>query len=232
MHTWRCVLAEWQLLRARVLRTRLGLWLALLGGGLGWLALSAGGGAAALEGLSLRLGALSAVLCVAFGVGSDLDRAALRLTLTHPTTPTAVAAGRWLGATTIAAIVTLAATAAVAGDTGTAGTAWLRAVAAGVASGGATAGCALFVVALGGNALAGVLFFYMVFLSGLHPAGLEPLMAPGVWRAAATAILELTPSLWRYRGLASGAVGAWLHAFAWMAGGVVVAGLLLKRRGR
>jgi len=109
------VLAEWQLLRARILRTRLSLWLTLLAGGLGWLALSAGGGAVALEQLALRLGALSAVLCVAFGAGSDLDRAALRLTLTHPTTPTAVAAGRWLGATAIATIVTLAATAAVAG---------------------------------------------------------------------------------------------------------------------
>jgi uncharacterized protein YjeT (DUF2065 family) len=226
------VLAEWQLLRARVLRTRLSLWLALLGGGLGWLALRAGGGAVALEQLALRLGALSAVLCVAFGAGSDLDRAALRLTLTHPTTPTAVAAGRWLGATTVATIVTLAATTAVAGDTGAAGGVWLRALAAGVGTAGATAGCALFVVALGGNALAGALFFYMLLLSGLHPAGLEPLMAPGVWRTAATAILEVTPALWRYRGLAAGAAGAWLHALAWMAGGVVAAGLLLRPRGR
>jgi len=226
------VLAEWQLLRARILRTRLGLWVALLGSGLGCLALRSGGGAAVLEGLALRLGAASAVLCVAFSVGSDLDRAALRLTLTHPTTPIAVAAGRWLGATTTAAIVTLAATAAVAWDSGSGGVAWLHAAVAGVGTAGATAGCALCVVVLGGNALAGVLFFYMVLLSGLHPVGLEPLLAPGVWRNAAAAILEVTPTLWRYRGLAAGAVGAWLHAVAWMTGGVVVAGSLLGRRGR
>ena len=226
------MLAEWQLLRARILRTRLSLWLTLLAGGLGWLALSAGGGAVALEQLALRLGALSAVLCVAFGAGSDLDRAALRLTLTHPTTPTAVAAGRWLGATAIATIVTLAATAAVAGDTGAAGGTWLRALAAGAGVAGATAGCALVVVSLGGNALAGVLFFHLLLLSGLHPVGLEHLLAPGVWRTAATAVLEVAPALWRYRGLAAGAGGAWLHALAWMAGGVVAAGLLMKWRGR
>ncbi len=226
------MLAEWQLLRARVLRTRLGLWLTLLGGGLGWLALSAGGGAAALNGLSLRLGALSAVLCVAFSAGSDLDRAALRLTLTHPTTPVAVAAGRWLGATAMAAIVTLAATAAVAWDSGSGGVVWLRAAVAGVGTAGATAGCALCIVVLGGNALAGVLFCYLVLLSGLPPAGLDPLMAPGVWRSTAAAVLHLTPALWRYRGLAAGAVGAWLHALAWMAGGVGAAGLLLRRRAR
>src|SRR6266581_3758816 len=38
MHWLRCVLAEWQLLRARLVRSRLGLWLLLLGGGGVWLA--------------------------------------------------------------------------------------------------------------------------------------------------------------------------------------------------
>ncbi len=234
MHTLRCVFAEWQLLRARLLRTRLGLWLLLLSGGFAWLGISAGGGGAALEGLALRVGALSAILCVAFGAGSDLDRAALRLTLTHPTTPTAVAAGRWLGATTAASIVTLTATAVVAWGTGggAAGLPWLRAALVGVGTAGATAGCALMLVAIGGNALAGGLFLYMVLLSPLSPVGVEHVIGPGWLRRAAMLVLSVTPSVWRYRELAAGAGGAWLHALAWMTGGVLVAGRLLRRGDR
>jgi len=39
----------------------------------------------------VRVGLLAAALVVAFGAGSDADRAALPLALTHPTTPAAVA---------------------------------------------------------------------------------------------------------------------------------------------
>src|SRR3989441_3669540 len=100
----RCVLAEWQLLRARLVRSRLGLWLLLLGGGGAWLATRG----APLTILAPHLAMLGAVLGVAFSVGSDVDRAAVALTLTHPTTPLAVAAGRWLAAVTAAGILLLA----------------------------------------------------------------------------------------------------------------------------
>src|SRR5881397_2515519 len=104
MHWLRCVLAEWQLLRARLVRSRLGLWLLLLSGGGAWLATRG----APLTILAPHLAMLGAVLGVAFSVGSDVDRAAVALTLTHPTTPLAVAAGRWLAAVTAAGIVVLA----------------------------------------------------------------------------------------------------------------------------
>src|SRR6266487_3744790 len=104
MHWLRCVLAEWQLLRARLVRSRLGLWLLLLGGGGVWLATRG----APLTILAPHLAMLGAVLGVAFSVGSDVDRAAVALTLTHPTTPLAVAAGRWLAAVTAAGILLLA----------------------------------------------------------------------------------------------------------------------------
>src|SRR6184192_4025406 len=83
MHWLRCVLAEWQLLRARLVRSRLGLWLLLLSGGGAWLATRG----APLTILAPHLAMLGAVLGVAFSVGSDVDRAAVALTLTHPTTP-------------------------------------------------------------------------------------------------------------------------------------------------
>src|SRR5207249_74026 len=78
MHWLRCVLAEWQLLRARLVRSRLGLWLLLLSGGGAWLATRG----APLTILAPHLAMLGAVLGVAFSVGSDVDRAAVALTLT------------------------------------------------------------------------------------------------------------------------------------------------------
>src|SRR2546427_11886831 len=81
-----CILAEWRLARTRLVRSRLGLWLLLLVTGF------------VLVGrhpviLALDTGMLAAVLAVAFTAGADSDHAALALTLTHPTTPLAVAAG-------------------------------------------------------------------------------------------------------------------------------------------
>src|SRR2546428_8552617 len=104
VHWLRCVLAEWQLVRARLVRSRLGIWLLLLGAGGAWLAARG----ASLTVLAPQIAMLGAVLGVAFTVGSDADRAALALTLTHPTTPLAVAAGRWLAAVTAARLLLLA----------------------------------------------------------------------------------------------------------------------------
>jgi len=82
---------------------------------------------------------LAAVLAVAFTAGADSDRAALALTLTHPTTPLAVAAGRWLAASIVAGICVGLACGAQAGRwDGDAAGLW-RAAAGGVAAAGATA---------------------------------------------------------------------------------------------
>src|SRR4029077_9057065 len=96
MLAWRCALVEWQGVRARLVRTRLGLWLLALV--VSQLALPGSADAADLA----RLGLLAATLAVAFGAGSDADRPALPLALSHPTTPTAVAAGRALSAIVVA----------------------------------------------------------------------------------------------------------------------------------
>ena len=225
----RCVLAEWQLVRARLLRSRLGLWLLLLAAGGAWLALRTAG-AAGLTPLALRVGMLGAILCVAFGAGADADRAALALTLTHPTTPAAVAVGRWLAAVSAATIATLAAVIAVAGLTDATGWAVVRAALAGVGAAGAAAACALPSVWLGGNALAGVLFVYIAGLSAIPPAALRDWVALAPLRDIGIAVLELAPSLWRYRALATGDVGAWLHAVGWTVIGVVLASVVVRKR--
>src|SRR2546430_1971000 len=112
---------------------------------------------------------LAAVLAVAFTAGADSDRAALALTLTHPTTPLAVAAGRWLAASIVAGICVGLACGAQAGRwDGDAAGLW-RAAAGGVAAAGATAACALALVWAGGNAAAGLLFLYVFVISGLGP---------------------------------------------------------------
>src|SRR2546426_9236369 len=79
VHWLRCVLAEWQLVRARLVRSRLGIWLLLLGAGGAWLAARG----ASLTVLAPQIAMLGAVLGVAFTVGSDADRAAIALTLTR-----------------------------------------------------------------------------------------------------------------------------------------------------
>src|SRR5258708_36161077 len=101
MFAYRSALAEWRVVRARVVRTRLGLWLLALA--VTALALP---GTTEADGL-VRVGLLAAALVVAFGAGSDADRAALPLALTHPTTPAAVAAGRALAGAAVADAVVL-----------------------------------------------------------------------------------------------------------------------------
>lgn len=228
----RCVLAEWQLVRARLVRSRLGLWLLLLGAGFAWL--GSRGAGTDLTPIALRVGTLGAILCVAFCAGGDADRAALALTLTHPTTPAAAALGRWLAALTAATIPMLASTAFVAVQRGSDGTAAAAAALAGLGASGAVAACTLLAVWVGGNALAGVLFVYVAVLSAVQPAALRGLFASGPLRSIGIGILEVTPSLWRYRHLAAGEGerDAWLHAVAWVVAGVGLASVVARRRFR
>src|SRR3989442_1349911 len=87
-----CVHAEFLLAFPRLTRTRLGVSLVALGTTLVWL------NAHAFDALTVTLqaGALGSILGAAAIVGHDTDRAALTTALTHPTTPLAIATGRWL----------------------------------------------------------------------------------------------------------------------------------------
>ena len=220
-----CILAEWRLARTRLVRSRLGLWLLLLVTGF------------VLVGrhpviLALDTGMLAAVLAVAFTAGADSDRAALALTLTHPTTPLAVAAGRWLAASSVAGICVGLACGAQAGRwDGDAAELW-SAAAGGVAAAGATAACALALVWAGGNAAAGLLFLYVFVISGLSPPAVAVVLGGGLASRMAGVVVEVLPGVWRYARLAGGDSGAWLHAVSWAVGGVAAAALVLARRTR
>src|SRR5256884_9011077 len=108
--------------------------------------------------LAPHVAMLGAVLGVAFTAASDGDRAALSLILTHPTTPLAVATGRWLAALTAAGTLVLALLFVTgAASFGPAGL-LVRAGAAACGAAAAAAGCPLVAGAAGGNGLAGVLF--------------------------------------------------------------------------
>ncbi|HEV8304416.1 MAG TPA: hypothetical protein VGQ25_05620 [Gemmatimonadales bacterium] len=218
MHFLRCVLAEWALVRPRLLRTRLGPWLIALGAGLVWL------GHHGVDPVSVALyaGAFGAVLGAAFGAGADADRAALVVTLTHPSTPLAVAAGRWLAAVLPAAGLTLACVVAVGGEP--------AAALPGVATAAAVAGCALPAVLALGTGAALALSACLAVAGAAPPEHLVGLADPGLARLAAASALELGPALWRYREVQTGAVAALLHAAAWAALGVVLASGLVARR--
>src|SRR2546425_3290175 len=120
--------AEWRLLQARALRTRLGIWLVAIGAGTLWLAHETAD--ASLVTLALRSGMLAAVLAVA-AAGGEADRAFLAYTLTYPVAPLVVVAARWLAATLAAVLVTLGCVIAQAGVTQFDAVAPARALAAG-----------------------------------------------------------------------------------------------------
>lgn len=220
MHFLDCVLAEWALVRPRLLRTRFGAWLALLGVALIWL----GSRGADPLAIALHAGALGAVIGAAFAAGTDADRAALAITLTHPTSPLAVACGRWLAAVTAASGLSIACLLALGWDAG--------AALAGIAAAAAVAGCALAAVLAVGNGAAIALFTCMVLAGLAPPEQWVGLTQPGFLRLAAASALELGPALWRYRDIAAGDAGALLHAAAWAGLGVVLASGLVTRRAK
>jgi hypothetical protein len=220
VHFLRCIFAEWALVRPRLLRTRFGAWLVLLGAALIWL----GTRGSDPLGIALHAGALGAVLSAAFAAGSAADRAAFAIALTHPTTPLAVACGRWVATVIPAAALTAACTVAIGGRSG--------AVLAGIVTAGAVAGCALAAVLLAGTGAALVLFIFMALVGAVPPEALVGVAEPGAVRLGVASALEVGPALWRYRDVAAGDPGALLHAAAWAMLGVVLASGFVSRAAR
>jgi len=207
--------AEFLLLLPRLLRTRFGLALLALGVTLVWLR---GHGLESLT-VVLQAGALGAVVGAAGVVGHANDRATLTTALTHPTTPLAVAVGRWLAIVVPAGALVIAV--GVAGP--------VRSVAAGILAAAAVGGFALAVVLPLGNGAALSLFLFMAVAGTVAPERLVDLAQPGALRLAAASALELGPALWHYRDIATGDAGAVLHAIAWTGLGILVARWLISR---
>jgi hypothetical protein len=222
----RSVRAEWPLLRIRLLRTRLGLWLVLEVAALLWVEHAA----PASDHLTaiLQAGTLGAVLCVGYLVGSGPDRAALLLPLLHPTTAGALVLGRWVTATSGAALAVLAVAAHSAWTTG-AVAASLGGVLAGLAAAAAVASCTLALVLRSGNAPAALFFVWLALMGSAPPETLIGVLHPGPVRVGLAVMLEVAPAPWRYRAIASGDPGALLHAAAWVTLGLAVACRLVRR---
>lgn len=218
MRFLRCVHAEFQLLAPRLTRTRLGFLLLALAATLVWLH------ARGLDPLTaaLEAGALGTIIGAAAVAGSESERAALTTTLSHPTTPLAVAMGRWIAVVVPALVLTIVCTAAV----GFHGTTLL----AGIAAAAAVGGCALAVVVPLGNAAAAALFLFMAVAGAVAPERLVALAQPGLVRLAAASALELGPALWHYRDIATGDLGALAHAFAWTGLGILLTSAFIARR--
>lgn len=217
MRFLRCVHAEFLLVSPRLIRTRLGLALLALGISLIWLR------AHGLDPVTLVLqaGALGSIVGAA-GVVTPADRATLATTLTHPTSPLAIAAGRWAAVVAPAVALTLVCTAVLGATTGV--------LVAGVFAAGAVGSCALALVLPFGSGAAFILFLFMAVAGTVAPERLVDLARPGLLRLAAASALELGPALWHYRDIAAGTQGAVLHALAWTGFGVLVASLYAGRR--
>jgi hypothetical protein len=212
----RAVHAESMLLRPTLMRTQLGFLLLLLGMALVWLRTR---GVDSLT-LTLHAAALSAVLCAAFLAGREAERAALPLT--HPSTPLAIATGRWLTIVVPSALLTVACAAATGASAATA--------AAGLTAVCAVAGCALPAVLAAGNSAAFVLFLLMAIAGAVPPERLVDLAHPGALRLAAASVLELGPALWHYREIALGQPSGVWHAIAWAGLGIMLASAAIARR--
>ena len=200
-----------------MVRTRFGAALLLLAIALTWL------GNRGVDALTIALltGALAAVIGAAQVIGHSNDRAAIAIALTHPTTPLAVATGRWLGAVLPAAsLVAIWAAASRAG---------FSVAVAGILAAAAVGGCALVIVRVGGSWAAAALFLIMAAAGAIPPERIVNVAAPGVLRLAAASALELGPALWHYRD-AAGDGGAVLHALAWTGLGVLLTSALIDRR--
>jgi len=204
-----CALSEWPFLRIRLLRTRLGVWLVLLL----WTILRLDRTAVIRDPLAavLLVGGGGATLCVAYLAGARADRMALGRALLHPRFPGAVTVGRWLAATSGAAILVLAA----AMREGI-GVAW-----AGVVTAATMSAWTLALAWWGGNVVVGLWLIWLALAGGWSPEAVLAHPHPGAGRYAVAGALELLPALWRYRGLAIGEPGAAAHAAVWIAIGLV-----------
>ncbi len=218
MRFLRRVHAEWLLIFPRLTRTRHGASLLGLGILLVWF------NSHGLDPLvvALQAGALGAVIGAASAAAGESDRAALGVALTHPTTPLAIATGRYLAAVVPAVGLVIATTVAVG---------WQPArAAAGVLAAVAVGSCALAAVLTFGNPAAVPLFLFMAGAGAIPPERLVELAHPGVVRLAAASALELGPALWHYRDVATGSVGAIVHALAWAGLGVLLASAIVARQ--
>jgi len=218
MQFLQCVLAEWALVAPRFTRTRLGISLLALGATLVWL------GSRGLDHVTVALlaGSLGAILGAAGVAGSDNERRALATALSHPTTPLAIATGRWVALTGPAALLVIVCTATVD---------WRPSiVAAGIVAAAAVGSCALSLVIPLGNATALGLFLLMALAGAVAPERLVALAHPGFVRLAAASALELGPALWHYRDVATGHWGAIAHALAWTGLGILLASAFIGRR--
>ena len=218
MRFLRRVFAETALVSPRLVRTRFGASLLLLGLILIWLC------SRGLDPVTtvLQAGTLGAVMGAAWVAGNSRDRAALATALTHPTTPLAIATGRWVAIVLPAALLTTAC-AIVSGADGSA-------IAAGSVAAAAVGAIALATVLLLGNGAAVMLFLVMAVAGTIAPERLVGLTHPGVVRLAAAGVLELGPALWRYRDIGTGDWLAMVHALAWTGVGVLLASALVARQ--
>jgi hypothetical protein len=212
-----CVLAECALAVPRFTRTRLGISLLAVGAALIWL------GAHALDPptVSLLAGSLGAIVTAGGIAGSEHERRALTTALSHPTTPLAIAIGRW-GVIVTAAALLVAGTAGVHGDP--------RVAIAGIAAAGAVGACALAAALALGNAAVTGLFLFVALAGSIAPERLVALAHPTFIRIAAASALELGPALWHYRAIASGDWSPLTHAIAWAVLGILLASACIGRR--
>src|SRR5258705_6088154 len=184
-----CVPAEFLLVLPRLRRTRPGIELLALGTTLVWLSAHACDALA----VTLQAGALGAILGAAAIVGDVGDGAALTTALTHPTTPLAIATGRWLAIVIPAwGQVMICATA----------TGWRTdgVVAAIIATAAVGSFALALVLQLGrGGALA--LFLFMAVAGTIPPGRLVDLARPGMGGLLAASALGGGAARWDFRDI-------------------------------
>src|SRR6266545_1952621 len=127
----------------------------------------------------------------------------------------AIATGRWLAIVIPASALVMVCAAAIGSRA--------NAVVASVIATAAVGSCALAVVLPLGRGAALALFLFMAVAGTIAPERLVDLARPGVVRLTAASAMELGPALWHYREIATGDMGATVHALAWIGLGILLA---------
>ena len=219
-------LAEWKPVTAQVRRTRLGLWLAAIL--VGAIVVAGAPDGIFLPTLALATALTTAVTAAGALAGRESGRAAA-LTLRHPASPAALAAGRWAGVVALVAVVTLLASVGAAWRIELGWRDGARAALGATCAALPIAACALAAARLGGGVLEWLFLAFLLLVSTLLPDAVSA-VPDGPLREATLAMLVTLPAVWRYRLLAAGDPVAWIHAASWTAAGILVTAESLRRR--
>lgn len=228
----RLALAEWRVVRARLLRTRLAIWMGATVALTVLMARASDPGLtlAAIRAILALSATLLAALSVAYAAGADDDRLALQLVITHPTTPGLLAAGRWAGAVALAAAGYALCAAGLLGAAPAHLWHLLAAAALCLVPLASVAALCLAVSWLAGTGAATLLIAVLILPGALSPDVMARLLGGGATAGFVAHLVHVLPTLTRATRAAAGRLPDLALCAAWLVVGLAAAAWAVAAR--